>query len=164
MQHENPHPMRRTDRLASEDFARRTAIEAPYGTLLTATLDGEPYGVPVSPVLEGDKIYFHAVKGVGRKFENLLKNPKCAMVFVSMTSPDEAAFSMNYRSAVFEGRATLVTDEVEKMHALWLIGERWAGSQTIDKRRTVIEGSMALADVWRIDVDVISGKTRETRR
>lgn len=164
MKHENPHPMRRTDRLASEDFARRTASEAPYGTLLTATLDGEPYGVPVSPVLEGDKIYFHAVKGAGRKFENLSKNPKCAMVFVSMTSPDEAAFSMNYRSAVFEGRATLVTDEVEKMHALWLIGERWAGSQTIDKRRTVIEGSMALADVWRIAVDVISGKTRETRR
>ena len=152
--------MRRPDRAASEDFARRTANEAPYGTLVTASASGEPYGPPVSPV----KIYFHAAAGAGRKFENLTANPRCSMVFVSMTEPDEPAFSMNYRSAVFEGRATLVTDEIEKMHALWLIGARWAGSQPIAKRRAYIEGDMARCDVWRIDVDVISGKTREMRR
>ena len=128
MHHANPHPMRRPDRAASEDFARRTANEAPYGTLVTASASGEPYGTPVSPVIEDDKIYFHAAAGAGRKFENLTANPRCSMVFVSMTEPDEPAFSMNYRSAVFEGRATLVTDEIEKMHALWLIGARWAGS------------------------------------
>lgn len=50
------------------------------------------------------------------------------------------------------------------MHALWLIGARWAGSQPIAKRRAYIEGDMARCDVWRIDVDVISGKTREMRR
>lgn len=128
MNHTNLHPMRRPDRAASEDFARRTANEAPYGTLVTASASGEPYGTPVSPVIEDDKIYFHAAAGAGRKFENLTANPRCSMVFVSMTEPDEPAFSMNYRSAVFEGRATLVTDEIEKMHALWLIGARWAGS------------------------------------
>ena len=164
MNHTNLHPMRRPDRAASEDFARRTANEAPYGTLVTASASGEPYGTPVSPVIEDDKIYFHAAAGAGRKFENLTANPRCSMVFVSMTEPDEPAFSMNYRSAVFEGRATLVTDEIEKMHALWLIGARWAGSQPIAKRRAYIEGDMARCDVWRIDVNVISGKTREMRR
>ena len=154
MNHTNLHPMRRPDRAASEDFARRTANEAPYGTLVTASASAEPYGTPVSPVIEDDKIYFHAATGAGRKFENLTSNPRCSMVFVSM----------NYRSAVFEGRATLVTDEIEKMHALWLIGARWAGSQPIAKRRAYIEGDMARCDVWRIDVDVISGKTREMRR
>lgn len=97
--------MRRPDRAASEDFARRTANEAPYGTLVTASASAEPYGTPVSPVIEDDKIYFHAAAGAGRKFENLTANPRCSMVFVSMTEPDEPAFSMNYRSAVFEGRA-----------------------------------------------------------
>lgn len=57
MHHANPHPMRRPDREASEDFARRTANEAPYGTLVTASASGEPYGTPVSPVIEDDKIY-----------------------------------------------------------------------------------------------------------
>lgn len=164
MNHTNLHPMRRPDRAASEDFARRTANEAPYGTLVTASASGEPYGTPVSPVIEDDKIYFHAAAGAGRKFENLTANPRCSMIFVSMTEPDEPSFSMNYRSAVFEGRATLVTDEIEKMHALWLIGARWAGSQPIAKRRAYIEGDMARCDVWRIDVNVISGKTREMRR
>ena len=133
MNHTNLHPMRRPDRAASEDFARRTANEAPYGTLVTASASGEPYD---------DKIYFHAAAGAGRKFENLTANPRCSMVFVSMTEPDEPAFSMNYRSAVFEGRATLVTDEIEKMHALWLIGARWAGSQPIAKRRAYIDGPL----------------------
>lgn len=103
MNHTNLHPMRRPDRAASEDFARRTANEAPYGTLVTASASAEPYGTPVSPVIEDDKIYFHAAAGAGRKFENLTANPRCSMVFVSMTEPDEPAFSMNYRSAVFEG-------------------------------------------------------------
>ena len=49
MNHTNLHPMRRPDRAASEDFARRTANEAPYGTLVTASASGEPYGTPVSP-------------------------------------------------------------------------------------------------------------------
>ena len=123
MNHTNLHPMRRPDRAASEDFARRTANEAPYGTLVTASASGEPYGTPVSPVIEDDKIYFHAAAGAGRKFENLTANPRCSMVFVSMTEPDEPAFSMNYRSAVFEGRATLVTDERALAHRRALGGK-----------------------------------------
>ena len=47
MNHTNLHPMRRPDRAASEDFARRTANEAPYGTLVTASASAEPYGTPV---------------------------------------------------------------------------------------------------------------------
>lgn len=164
MTHEKSHAMRRNDRRQNEDFARKVASEAPYGTLLTATPSGEPYGVPVSPVIEGNKIYFHGAAGAGRKFEALCANPRCAMVFVSMSAPDEPAFSMNYASALMEGRPTLVTDEIEKMHALWLIGGRWAGSQPIAKRRAYIEGDMAKCDVWRIDVEAISGKSRDMRR
>lgn len=164
MKNATTRPMRRNDRATDEAFARRVASEAPYGTLLTATPTGEPYGVPVSPVIEGDKIYFHGAAGAGRKFEALCANPRCAMVFVSMSAPDEPAFSMNYASALMEGRATLVTDEIEKMHALWLIGGRWAGSQPIAKRRAYIEGDMANCDVWRIDIESISGKSRDMRR
>ncbi len=92
----------------SETFARQVANDAPYGTLVTASATGEPYGVPVSPVIEGNVIWFHAAANVGRKFDNLTHNPRCAMVFVSDASPDEPAFSMNYRSAMFEGHASIV--------------------------------------------------------
>lgn len=164
MTNENSHAMRRTDRRQNEDSAREVASKAPYGTLVMASPQAEPYGVPVSPVIEDDKIYFHGAAGTGRKFECLCANPRCAMVFVSVSEPDEPAFSMNYCSAVFEGRATLVTDEIEKMHALWLIGARWTGSQSIAKRRAYIEADMGNCDVWRIDIDAVSGKMRDMRR
>ncbi len=112
------HPMRRTDREASETFARQVANDAPYGTLVTASATGEPYGVPVSPVIEGNVIWFHAAANVGRKFDNLTHNPRCAMVFVSDASPDEPAFSMNYRSAMFEGHASIVTNVGRKFDNL----------------------------------------------
>lgn len=153
-------PMRRTDRETSEVFARHVAMDAPYGTLVTATNHGEPYGVPVSPVIEGNVIWFHAAADVGRKFEILSGNPRCAMLFVSESSPDEPAFSMNYRSAMFEGHATLVTDQVEKMHALWLICSRWASSESLEKRRKMMDAGIHQVNVWRIDVTHISGKMR----
>lgn len=153
-------PMRRTDRETSEVFARHVAMDAPYGTLVTATNHGEPYGVPVSPVIEGNVIWFHAAADVGRKFEILSSNPRCAMLFVSESSPDEPAFSMNYRSAMFEGHATLVTDQVEKMHALWLICSRWASSESLEKRRKMMDAGIHQVNVWRIDVTHISGKMR----
>ena len=46
------------------ELTREQAIEVieatPHAVLSTADLDGNPYGVPVSPVLEGDHIYFHS--------------------------------------------------------------------------------------------------------
>lgn len=154
------HPMRRTDRETSETFARQVANDAPYGTLVTASATGEPYGVPVSPVIEGNVIWFHAAANMGRKFDNLTHNPRCAMVFVSDASPDEPAFSMNYRSAMFEGHASIVTDQVEKMHALWLICAKWAGGESLEKRRKMMDAGIDQVNVWRIDVTHITGKTR----
>ena len=115
MNHTNMHPMRRPDRAASEDFARRTANEAPYGTLVTASASGEAYGTPVSPVIEDDKIYFHAAAGVGRKFENLTANPRCSMVFVSMTEPDEPAFSMPSERMIQKDKLDIVRNIIDEL-------------------------------------------------
>lgn len=62
------------------ELTREQAIEVieatPHAVLSTADLDGNPYGVPVSPVLEGDHIYFHST-GMpgGRKEDNMRMNP-----------------------------------------------------------------------------------------
>lgn len=100
----------------------------------------------------------------GDRCRSKVREPHLKPALLDGLRQHDRARRTGLRSAVFEGRATLVTDEIEKMHALWLIGARWAGSQPIAKRRAYIEGDMARCDVWRIDVDVISGKTREMRR
>lgn len=154
------HTLRRTDRAVSLEEARRFADLSPYATLVTATPDGLPYGVPVSPVIEGDVVWFHAARGVGRKYDNLTRNPRAALVFVAEAVPDEPAFSMNYKSAILEGVVTRVEDETERLHALWLISERWAGNAPLDARRRMLAGSDAV-DVWRLDVESFSGKSRD---
>ena len=54
------HPMRRADRLVSEEKTREIMEKAEYGIIMTADLEGQPYGVAVSHVVDGDKIYLLA--------------------------------------------------------------------------------------------------------
>ena len=60
------HPMRRADRLVSEEKARDIMEKAEYGIFMTAAGEGQPYGVAVSHVVDGDKVYFHCAADVGR--------------------------------------------------------------------------------------------------
>ena len=48
--------------------------KAEYGIFMTADAEGQPYGVAVSHVVEGDKVYFHCAADVGRKIENIKVN------------------------------------------------------------------------------------------
>lgn len=53
-------PMRRRDRELSFTDTLRVIRNADYAVLSTVDEAGYPYGVPVSPVLEGEKhLYFH---------------------------------------------------------------------------------------------------------
>ena len=79
------HPMRRADRLVSEEIAREIMEKAEYGIIMTADLEGQPYGVAVSHVVDGDKIYFHCAANVGRKIENIKVNNKVCMNFTCNT-------------------------------------------------------------------------------
>ena len=154
--------MRRSDRARSEAFARRLAAEAPWGLLVTASPDGTPYAVPVSPVIEGNAIYFHGAKDTGRKLRNIDANPRVSMVFVGPSEVVEPEFSVNYASAVFEGRAVRLTDETERMHGFWLIASHWCPSQGPAVRADYMKTFGAAADVWRIDIEHVSAKSRGT--
>lgn len=154
------HTMRRADRARTEAFARRLAADAPYGMLVTASKDGVPYAVPVSPAIEGNAIYFHGARNVGRKLENIDANAHVSMVFVGPTEVDEPGFSVNYSSAIFEGRAVRLTDETERMHGFWVIASRWCPSQGPNVRADYMKAFAAGADVWRIDIENVSAKAR----
>lgn len=152
--------MRRRDREKTEAFARETAEAADWATLSTANEAGEPYGVAVSPVIEGNVIYFHGAKEAGRKFRNMEANPHVSLLFVSRAKVLSADFACDYRSAIFEGDVTRVSDPVERLHAFWKIAERYSGRESVDTRREYMERFAAAADIWRVDVKKISAKAR----
>lgn len=152
-------PMRRKDRLVSEERAREIMKNAEYGILMTADRGGQPYGVAVSHVMEGDRIYFHCAL-VGRKLDNIRENPKVCMSCVSNTYVDQDAFTHRYESAVAEGTAVMIEDREEKLHALRLIAGKYA-PQTFKDSDDYILPKMDKTGVVRIDLETISGKVNE---
>ena len=95
---------------------------------------GQPFVIPTGYARDGDKLYIH-----GSQASRMLRTLSTGVdVCVTVTIIDglvlaRSAFhhSMNYRSVVIFGRATLVEDPEEKMSALFALSEhiirgRWA--------------------------------------
>ena len=152
-------PMRRRDRAVSEERAREIMKKAEYGILMTADQAGQPYGVAVSHVMEGDRIYFHCAS-VGRKLDNIRENPKVCISCVSNTYVDQEIFTHRYESAVAEGTAAIVEGAEEKLRALRLIAAKYAQG-TFKDSDTYILPKIDQTGVVRIDLETISGKVNE---
>lgn len=154
------HPMRRKDRLVSEERAREIMENAEYGIFMTADKEGQPYGVAVSHVVEGDKIYFHCAANAGRKLENIRENPKVCMSFVSNTYIDPEKFTHRYESVVAEGIATIIEDREEKYHALKLVAEKYAPGTFKDSEAYILP-KMDATGIVRVNLETLSGKVNE---
>lgn len=149
-------PMRRQDRLVSEERAREIIKNAEYGILMTADGEGQPYGVAVSHVVDGDKIYFHCALE-GRKLENIRVNSKVCMSCVSNAYVDQEKYTHRYESAIAEGAAAIVSDREEKLHALRLICGKYAPHSFKDSDAYILP-KMDKTGVVRIDLETLSGK------
>ncbi|MGF1492576.1 MAG: pyridoxamine 5'-phosphate oxidase family protein [Microcoleaceae cyanobacterium] len=90
-------------------------------------VDHQPFVIPMSYGREDNRLYLH-----GSVASRMLKSPEQGIdVCVTATLLDGLVIarslfhhSMNYRSVVLFGRATLVDDEAEKMHALKVLSEQ----------------------------------------
>lgn len=152
-------PMRRKDRLVPEGTARDIIARAEYGVFITASADGQPYGVAVSHVMEGDKIYFHCAPK-GRKLDNLRENPKACMSFVASSFLDGEAYTHRYESAIAEGTAVFVEDNAEKTHALRLICQKYAPGTFKDTDEYILK-RLDVTGVCRMDVETLCGKVNK---
>ena len=147
------------------ELTREQAIEVieatPHAVLSTADLDGNPYGVPVSPVLEGDHIYFHST-GMpgGRKEDNMRMNPKVSPCYVAKATTLPEWYSVDFASAVVKGTASPVTDEKEKRHAMDLILARHAPQNSKIRNDVQFTNRYPLAAVWKVKIEDIQGKAR----
>src|SRR5689334_19353999 len=118
---------------------------------------GQPFVIPTGYARDGDKLYIH-----GSQASRMLRTLSTGVdVCVTVTLIDglvlaRSAFhhSMNYRSVVIFGRATLVEEREEKMAALLALSEhivrgRWAEvrepTEQEMRQTTVLEMAMAEA-------------------
>jgi uncharacterized protein len=124
--------------------------------------DAEPYVIPTSYGRDGDMLYIHG-SAASRMLRNLDQGvPVCITVtLVDGLVLARSVFnhSMNYRSVVILGTATLVDDPAEKLAALRALSEhilphRW------DDARQPNEKELKATSVLRLPINEFSAKVR----
>ncbi len=90
------------------------------------TADGQPYVIPTSFGRNGDQLYIHG-SAASRMLRNLDKGiPVCVTVTLLdglVMARSIFNHSMNYRSVVVLGTATLISEPTEKLEALRILSE-----------------------------------------
>lgn len=172
--------MRRTDREMSNAFALEIIDEAQYGVVSLAK-DDEPYGIPLSIVRDGDKLFFHTAKE-GHKFDFIHNEAPVTVLFVSrvqvpklysneeldemMKSEDifgklvSQVYTTEFASAMVKGTLTEVFDDPGKEHALELICKKY----TPDKMKyfkLAMESGMSQTRIFAISMDEVSAKRKQ---
>lgn len=125
--------------------------------------EGQPFVIPTSYGRKDDSLYIH-----GSAASRMLRQLKEGVhVCITVTLLDGLVFarsifnhSMNYRSVVVLGKATLVDDPAEKLEALRLLSEhiipgRWADARQPNDRE------LKATSVLRLPIEEFSAKVRQ---
>lgn len=122
-------------------------------------VDGtEPYCVPISHALVGDRVYFHSSPR-GYKAELLAANPRVCLVAVADVHAIPARFTTEYSSAIAFGTARRVDDPEERRLALSAICEKYA--PTNPHREKCAANANAETAVYCVAIESITGKRSE---
>ncbi len=126
------------------------------------TVEGQPFVIPTSYGRQGDSLVIHgsAASRMLRQMEEGV--PVCITVTLLdglVLARSVFNHSMNYRSVVVLGKATLVDDPQEKLSALRVLSEhilpgRW------DDARQPNEQEMKATSVLRVPIEEFSAKVR----
>jgi len=126
------------------------------------TVDGQPFVIPTSYGRDGDVLYIHG-SAASRMLRNLDKG---VAVCITVTLLDGLVLarsvfnhSMNYRSVVILGTATLVDDAAEKLAALRALSEHIIPGRWDDSRQPN-EKELKATSVLRLRITEFSAKVR----
>jgi nitroimidazol reductase NimA-like FMN-containing flavoprotein (pyridoxamine 5'-phosphate oxidase superfamily) len=155
--------VREADRAVYDRGAAYRILDEGFLCHVGFVIDGQPFVIPTSYGRNGDNLYIH-----GSAASRMLRHAKEGVpVCVTVTLLDGLVLarsifnhSMNYRSIVILGKATLVDDPAEKIEALRLLSEhiipgRWADSRQPNERE------LKATSVLRLRIEEFSAKVRQ---
>jgi nitroimidazol reductase NimA-like FMN-containing flavoprotein (pyridoxamine 5'-phosphate oxidase superfamily) len=154
--------VREADRAVYDREAAYRILDEGFLCHVGFLVEGQPFVIPTSYGRHGDNLYIH-----GSAASRMLRQLKEGVdVCVTVTLLDGLVLarsifnhSMNYRSVVILGKATLVDDPAEKIETLRLLSEhiipgRWADSRQPNERE------LKATSVLRLPIKEFSAKVR----
>ncbi len=154
--------VREADRAVYDREAAYRILDEGFLCHVGFVADGQPFVIPTSYGRKNDSLYIH-----GSAASRMLRQMKDGVpVCVTVTLLDGLVLarsifnhSMNYRSVVVLGKATLVDDPEEKIEALQLLSEhilpdRWGDARQPNERE------LKATSVLRLPIEEFSAKVR----
>lgn len=121
--------MRKESRAMDSVWALEEMRKAPYITVSFTRADGSAYGLPLSLASKDDETWYFHCALEGEKLDALKAHPEVCLSAVTRCTPtvepNNASFTLQYKSAIAFGKAEQVEDEKEKIMALRLICQRF---------------------------------------
>lgn len=148
--------MRRVDRLKDAEFAWNVFDKAPYVTIAMIDDEGKPYNVPVLASRDGNCIHVHVFPD-GKMYHLILAQPEVCVCAVAFSVQIPLTNDLVFASAMMMGKAEIVEDDGEKLHAMRLFCQRHAPENlgSFDRR---ISYSIPHLGIVRITVNEITAK------
>lgn len=155
-------PMRRRSRELSKEDAFTLLKNGEYGILSTTDSENQPYGTPLSYVVDetDQTIYFHsALKGA--KVNNMRQNEKVCFTVVGKTEPsfDDNEFSTYYESVMAFGTVYEVLEEKEKIKALEILCLKYFPALA-HEISAEIDRELRITGIWALSISHLSGKAK----
>lgn len=116
--------MRRRRQQLPEEETVRLLHQATSGVLSLVDEDGYPYGVPLSYVRHGDKLYFHSALD-GHKVDAIRHSDKASFCVICQDEVHPDTFTTHFRSVICFGRVRIIENATEKLNAARMLGRRY---------------------------------------
>ena len=153
--------VRRQDRLLDETRARELLAAGEYGVLSLTDTSG-PYGIPVNYVWDGSRsLYIHCAPE-GRKLRCIEAHKEVSFCVVGKTQVYSQKFTTAYESIILCGKASVGLPENERRRALEMILDKYSPDDKAVGLKYA-EKSFHRAEIIRIDIDTMSGKSKVIR-
>lgn len=150
--------IRRIDRAISENESRDILKKGEYGILSTVSVDGQPYGVPLSFIYTRDVIYFHCALE-GQKVDNIKGNNGVSFCVVGKTEVLPDKFGTKYESVIVFGKVSEVKGDEKQKGLLELLKKYSPGF--IKEGLQYIENIGGKTRVYKIVIESMTGKSRK---
>jgi uncharacterized protein len=155
--------VREADRAVYDREAAYRILDEGFLCHVGFVAEGQPFVIPTSYGRKGDSLFIH-----GSAASRMLRTVKESVpVCITVTLLDGLVLarsifnhSMNYRSVVVLGKATLIGDPAKKIEALRLLSEhvipgRWADSRQPNERE------LKATSILRVPIEEFSAKVRK---
>lgn len=151
--------MRRKEKEITDITAIEAIILRSSVCRLALSEDNHPYIVPLCFGYEDNTLYFHSAPH-GKKLEILSKNNTVCFEFDIdrriVEAEDACGWTMNYRSVIGFGKASIIGDPPEKLKALNAIIQHYAGNP-LPYSEVKLKGTVFI----KVEIEKITG--RESR-